>query len=382
MAAAVPRNLTGQFVASERSIGALSSEVASRLITAAADIALVLDPDGVILDLAFGQSAVEYDTASFRAEDWIGRPWVDTVAHDSRAKVEQLLEEAAKQPVARMREVNQRWTDGTGLPFRYAAVPVGESGRILALGRDLRAIAALQQQLVRSQQSMEREYARLRHAETRYRLLFHIASEAVLIIDSTNLKIAEANPSAAELLEEPVRRIVGQAASSLFAPNSWNEVQDLLSTVRVTGWSDEKRARIRKDDTAVSLSVSLFRQDSGSLFLMRLVKLQGSGEPAVGRPTNQLLEVVEGLPDGFVVIDGSQRILTVNAAFLELAQLATEQQVLRESLDRWLGRPGVDLNILMANLREHGVVRNFATIIQGQYGLVEEVEVSGAAAAT
>jgi sulfur transfer protein SufE len=42
----------------------------------------------------------------------------------------------------------------------------------------------LQQRHVEAQQSMEREYSRLRHAETRYRLLFQLASEAVVIVDA------------------------------------------------------------------------------------------------------------------------------------------------------------------------------------------------------
>ena len=43
-------------------------------------------------------------------------------------------------------------------------------------------------------------------------------------------------------------------------------------------------------------------------------------------------------------------------------QLPTEEQARGESLDRWLGRSGVDLDILIANLRQHGSVRLFASL--------------------
>ena len=46
---------------------------------------------------------------------------------------------------------------------------------------------------------------------------------------------------------------------------------------------------------------------------------------------------------------------------------------------RFLGRPGVDLKVLIGNLREHGWVRNFGTIIRTIYGEQEEVEISAVA---
>jgi transcriptional regulator PpsR len=51
-----------------------------------------------------------------------------------------------------------------------------------------------------------------------------------------------------------------------------------------------------------------------------------------------------------------------------------------EPLDRWLGRPGVDVNIMVANLREHGSIRNFATIVRSDYGTPQEALVTGVAA--
>ena len=81
-------------------------------------------------------------------------------------------------------------------------------------------------------------------------------------------------------------------------------------------------------------------------------------------------------PDALVVTDGDGRILTANAAFLELAQLGGEEQARGESLDRWLGRTGVDLGVLLPNLRQRGAVRLFATLLRGEYGATTEVEIS------
>jgi transcriptional regulator PpsR len=49
-------------------------------------------------------------------------------------------------------------------------------------------------------------------------------------------------------------------------------------------------------------------------------------------------------------------------------------------LERWLGRPGVDMPVLIANLKEHGAVRGFATVLRGTYGGSEEVDVTAVAA--
>ena len=74
------------------------------------------------------------------------------------------------------------------------------------------------------------------------------------------------------------------------------------------------------------------------------------------------MKLMESAPDAFVVTGADGRIITANAAFLELAQLPTEEQARGEPLDRWLGRPGVDLDILIANLRQRGSVRLFASL--------------------
>ena len=49
-------------------------------------------------------------------------------------------------------------------------------------------------------------------------------------------------------------------------------------------------------------------------------------------------------------------------------------------LGRFLGRAGLDRNLLLDALREHGVVRNFRTILRNEFGEPEDVEVSAAAA--
>ncbi|NJO54390.1 MAG: transcriptional regulator PpsR [Bacteroidales bacterium] len=342
------------------------------MIAAAADIALIVDREGVIDDVSFGSEDLQKEGYG----QWLGQKWVDTVTLESRPKVEQLLREAASGTSPRWREISHPTPRGTNVLVRYSTVRLGDDGRVVAIGRDLRAIASLQQRLVAAQQSMEREYARLRHAETRYRLLFHLAAEAVLIVDVSTQKIVEANPAAAQLLGMPAGRLVGRAITDLFVESSAAAVQNLLIAVRGAGWADDVRARLADDEQEFSVSASIFRQENASHFLIRLASLRNEPGSALPRAKSKLLKVVDSLPDALVVTGPDHTILDANPAFLDMAQLATEEQARGEPLDRWLGRNTVDFNVLVANLREYGSVRNFSTVVHGEFGSIEEVEIS------
>jgi transcriptional regulator PpsR len=86
------------------------------------------------------------------------------------------------------------------------------------------------------------------------------------------------------------------------------------------------------------------------------------------------------MPDAFVITDHALAILSVNAAFLELTHLGGAAQAEGQPLNRFLGRAGLDRNLLLDNLRAHGYVRNFNTVVRGPYDEQEDVEVSGVSA--
>lgn len=363
------------FTAPEKSLGGLDAEATATLVATAADIVLILNAKGVIKDIAVGNE----DLAGEEWGSWVGRKWTDIVTIESRPKVEALLKGAADQETPRWRQLNHPSSIGDDLPILYNAVSVGDSKRVVAVGRELRAIASLQQRLVDAQQSMEREYERLRNAETRYRLLFQIASEAVLIVDTATLKVVEANPAAAELLSQAPEKVVGGAFWRVFQTAYRKPIEAYLATVEATGEADGIVVRSRTGETDCALSAALFRQDDSTFFLVRLTSREEERSGALTREQSHLLDVIEQVPDGFVVTDMEGRVLTANQAFLDLAQLVTERQVLGHHLDRWLGRSGVDINVLVSKLREHGTVKFFATKMQGEYGATADVEISGVA---
>jgi transcriptional regulator PpsR len=359
--------------APQQTLGNLDAEAASRIIVAATDVALVMDADGVIRDVAFGSSDVPLDSDG----KWVGQSWSDVVTSESRPKVEALLKDAADDAQPRWRQLNHPTGSGSDIPILYSAVRTGRRGRVVALGRDLRAVSALQQSLMDAQRSMEREYSRLRHAETRYRLLFQLASEAVLIINAATMKVVEANPMAMRMLNEGPKRAGARTFPYGFDTEGLRTVQNQLTTLKATGYADDVVARTADGQQRHVVSVSLFRHEAEAFCLVRLLPLQGDPRAALVTPAqSRLLQVVERLPEGLIVTDLGGKILTANLAFLDLAQLGSEEQARGELLSRWLGRPGVDLEVLLSNLRQHGSVRMFSTEVRGQFGSTTKVEIS------
>ena len=356
--------------------GALSASVAAALLASVGDVAFILSSDGVILDVAVSQG----DLANHGFADWIGSAWIDTVTIESRPKITEMLASASiKGTVARWRQVNHVAAGGD-VPVRYMTMALGEGDRLIAIGRDMRAAAVMQQRLLQTQQSLERDYIRLRQAETRYRLLFDTAAEAVLIVDAGTRRIREANPAAEALLDASEGTLVDKPVASIVADDHRDDLVAYLGRVEASDDAEPETLRLADRRGEARVSARLFRQARTPLLIVRIDP--GRGDVASRALDSSLGEVVERMPDAFVLADRDLVILTANAAFLELAEMPSVERVVGERLSQWVGRPGIDLELVVGQLREHGAVRNVATIVRGGAGAQEEVELSGVLAPT
>ena len=365
------------FRSPSRIFGDLDAQMAATVVTAAADVAVVIGEDETIIDLACANSSLLGEGVA----DWLGQKWSTTMTVESKSKLESMLQDARSGKRPRWRQLNHPTADGPDLPISYVALHIEKNGLVVALGRELRTVAMLQQEVVQAQQAMEREYMRLRHTETRYRVLFQMASEAVLIVDASNRKIVDANPAAIQLLGATAGELIGQRFPDDFDSDDGSMVLDLFAVARQAGQSGLSGVQMRYGDLQLRVSASMFRQGSNAHLLVRLTTLEQQNELAAADTgaRSQLLNVIETMPDGFVVTDLEGRILTANSAFLDLAQLATDDDAVGQSLGRWLGRMEIDVGFLLSSLNEHGIVRLFVTTVQGELGSKEAVEVSGVA---
>jgi transcriptional regulator PpsR len=360
------------FKSPKESLGDLGALPAADLIAAATDVAVIVDGQGFIRDVAFNKEelSLELDAQG----RWMGSKLSETVTSETRGKVGELLRDAAIRKSSSWRQVNHPSAGGEDIPVLYSAINIGRKDRFVVVGRDLRPMAAMQQRLINAQQAMERDYARLRHAETRYRLLFRVSSEAVMIVDTTNSVILDANPAALALFDQSTPQVLKSAIADHFDEASEPQVRKLLADVRATGRDGSIRARLAKGDRECTVAASLFRQESASLFLVRLT----ANLPETGalKATSILLQYFDAAPDGLVVTEPDGRIVKANSAFADMAQLGNTEQSRGEPLDRWLGRAGVDFSVAFANLRQNNALKLFSTALRGEHGTMMEVEVS------
>jgi transcriptional regulator PpsR len=350
------------------------SKMVEHILAAAADLVLSIDGEGVIQEVSLGDWMAPHP--GWKSLE--GRPWVSAVAQDSRAKVETLLTEARSKKRSKSREVNLQVEGLTSAPFRFAALL--DEPRVLAIGRDLRPIAEMQQKLVTGQQAMDIEYGRLRQADMRYRVLFQVASEGVLVVDAGSRRVLETNPAAAMMLGVSAQGLQNKDLVDFFEGPSRRIVEALVAAAEGGARAVDTLVHLRGPPSRpVMAAATAFRQTGATLVLFRFRSAEWSSAVNSQR-SSRMLSVMEALPDGFVVAGEDGRILAANTAFCELTQQPSEGQLIGEPLERWLGRPDLDLSIILANLREHGMVRNFATFVRGEFGTTTEVQVTAVSA--
>jgi transcriptional regulator PpsR len=338
------------------------------------DLMLVLDTEGIIRDATLSDVFAAEDVAA-----WIGSPWADTVSEADSEYLRCMIDDAAHTGVSAFRNVRQRFPSGLELPIEYTTIRLGGPPGILAIGRNLRAVVELQSRLVEAQQALERDYWKLREVETRYRWLFNSSRDAVLLLKASTLAVIELNPAAAQALGGSVSQVKGQADARFpdaLMPKEREVFEGMIQRIRERGKAPGVQLRLGKGQTPWLVRASLVTAGQEEVLLVQLAPPAAVQAGADTTDPVHIEALIEGGPDGFVVIDHQGAILHANRAFLDLVQMGTESSVLGEPLGRWLGRPGADLTVLLANVQRLGAVRLFSTVLHAELGSEVEAEIS------
>jgi transcriptional regulator PpsR len=347
------------------------------LPTVQPDVTLLLDMEGVIREATLSPAM-----GSESVDGWLGRKWVEIAGDTGGDKVKRMVDDARVSGISAFRQINQRFPSGLEIPMEFTTVLLGGRAGMLAIGKNLQAVAELQSRLIAAQQTMERDYWKLREIETRYRLVFDASNEAVLIVSAANLRIIEANPTAVEALNSPRRRnedLSGREVLHEVAAEDREAVRDMLARIRERGKALSILVHLGPEAKPWMMRGSLITAEPGHVFLLQFTAATDLSA-RVEKPGGSIVEeLVDHLPDGFVALDDEGVIHHANQAFLDLVQVGSKASAIGESLGRWLWQPGADLNALLVNIHKHKTIRLFTTTIRGELGIETEVEISAGA---
>ena len=335
-------------------------QLAEMFVRLSSDIALVIDANGLI------ERVVQSDAKPIEtANDWIGRAWIDTVTTDTRGKIAKILQEVTSTGVARRREINHHVSAGAAIPMAYTALRLGVDGPVLAVGRDLRAVAAIQQKFLDSQRETEQAYWKAREAASRYELLFQVATDGMMLVDSDTLCIVEANRAAIELFDVPTAELIGRAAVLGFDRRARAALEELMHSARTSGKQFEVRSRLAGKLVHTFVSVSPFRVLGVVRLLVRVradddTRLVRLPVAAGGDPLDQRREQSDTA--AVVVTDSTGVIVTASAGFLKLVRAPSEEQVRSKLLEGMLDAGS--FADFVGRVRKEGLVQRAAHIVQ------------------
>lgn len=349
-------------------LSSVAPQLADALVQLASDIALVVDEDGIIRNV----SQRNAEPVSPGADGWVGSAWTDVVGADARVKVERLLAETLSTGRSRRREINQPGVQGSIVPLEFTAMRLGEHGPVLAVGRDLRAVAAIQQRFLEAQQDLEKSYWRARQADAQYRLLFEVATDAVLVVDAESHSILEANESASNLFSVSLPKMLGRPATFAFHRQYHEPLIELFNVARTSAQPSEISAQINGRVTGARVAATPFRAERGLRLLVRVRTAHTPGSSA--ELSSALSRLVRGTSDGIVVTEAQGRILLANPAFSELLRLGPQTVTKGRLLSEWVDGP---LQEMFERVRLEGVAHPKEFRLRTVSGVVVPVLIHG-----
>ncbi|MEO0990909.1 MAG: transcriptional regulator PpsR, partial [Pseudomonadota bacterium] len=354
------------------SIPLIAPDLLGDIIATASDIAVVISEEGSVLSVLSNPGHRSFG----RLDHWEGTNLRDFLTTESIPKFERKLAtiqsgEAGPASV----ELNHTGTGTWEFPIRYSFHRIGPDGALLMLGRDLRPIAEMQQQLVRAQLALERDYETQREFDTRYRVLMEAMREAVVFVSVSTGRITDVNGRAAAMLGSTRDELIGTAFAQEFDGRRRNEFLENLTTAASSGAPKPVDLNARRVRKQFRVTPTLFRAAGERLLLCRLEAREDDAQDG-----DELVQDLTGLYregiDSMVFTDADGIIRSANESFLNAVDAVEFGAVKGRSLAEFLVRGSVDLKVLTDNALRSGRMRLYATKLNGTFGTQVAVEVS------
>lgn len=350
----------------------MDSDLLSEIVSTAADISLLISSDRRITGVMINPS----HSAFGGLQTWVGQSIFDVVDEDSHAKLTKRFDAVAK-PGSKFLAVEINHCDQTmwEFPIRYSLHNIGVDGVILMMGRDMRPLAEMQQQLVMAQFALERDYEAQREMDTRYRVLMEATRDAVILVAMNTGRIADLNAAAAVMLGGARQDLVGAAIAQEFEGRRRGEFLENLSNIASADSVSPVDLVARRSQRKVRVIPKLFRAAGERLMLCRIEAPEVSNSAAAKNNENLEKLFHEGV-DGIVFLDQDGVITSANDAFLKLTDSTHLANVRGRSLADFLARGGVDLRVLLDNARRARQLRVYPTRIISEFNGEVAVEIS------
>lgn len=350
----------------------IAPDLMTEILASASDIALLVAPTRRVVTVLVNPHHRSFGQLT----DWEGLVLDDLLTSESQRKLELRLAELAAQGRGSVSvELNHKSQQSWEFPVRYAIHRIGPEGSLLMLGRDMRPIAEVQQQLVAAQLALERDYEAQREADTRYRVLMEVTRDPVLLVSMSSGRIADLNPAAAALLGAGRSDLIGAAVAQEFDGRRRGEFLDNMANMAASDATGPVELTARRSQRRVLVTPTLFRA-AGERFLLCQI------DPAekVAAATDDLAENLSRLynegVDGIVFADADGVIRAANEAFLNLTDAASIASVRGRSIADYLARGAVDLRMLLDNVKRTGQLRLYATRLTTDFSGQLAVEMS------
>lgn len=323
-------------------LDALDAAGCAALLGAAADLLLVVDAAGRVLDV---DTTLDTDTG-IAFSSWAGRPLEQLLRAADRPRLRRLLTAARAGRGARRQVLAHVVEEHAPLFVEYAALALGTAGRVLLVGRDRSALAGLAAQLADERLARERARRDLRRAESRYQQLFDCLPGALLVVDAANQRVLEANDAAERLFERPAAALLGRPLAALFGR---------AQRARLAEWWAQPPGE------ALVLALGRARRSlrlaargfGGGARALRVVELSLVAPVAAPQVDSRFMGLLGAATDAALLTDVDGRVQWANEAAVALCGEGDAEALCGQRIERLVTPAPVDMAGVLATLR-HG----------------------------
>jgi len=351
----------------------IGPDILGDIIASLADLAIVISSTGQILSVLSNPIHRSY----VDLKEWERRNVRDVLTSESIPKFERALAEYLDpDAVSRPVELNhfdheKKWQ----FPINYSLNRIGPDQTILMLGRDMRPVAEMQQQLVKAQIALEKDYESQREYDTRFQVLLGHITDAVVFVSVGEGRVTELNSAAARLLGKKRDSITGSSFGQEFKGISRADLMDKLAAAAQADSTGGVEVETARTGEKLRISPTLFRAAGERMFLCRLTEVNGNAIRDDDY-TRNLIALCENGSDGIVMTDSSGAITSANEAFLNLVDATDGRSLRSRQLSDFLSRGNVDQKVLMDHAARVGSMRLYTTRLIGEYGGQRPVTIS------